>query len=266
MKSNPCFSGICLFALIGAMIGSLAAQEFSSPPHLTLARQLLARVTPERNLYTARPTRIIWPDEATSDKPVLNHSVCSSFGAALLRKTYQLGKVDLVRLFDEEWPEADEMFAGITSKPEFKQLSLIKDVVPGDFWLVDYQSEKAIPTGHVMLVSGTPSKFASHQAKNLPFKFATDAKFRSLSGRILEWHVKVIDSSKSPHGRGDTRSRADQGEEDTNGLGEGFVRLLTDKTGKPLGYTWSTSSSSRLWLVSDRPIAFGRWVKQGSQP
>lgn len=247
------------FAIAVCLLSVISAIADEAPAHLTLARELVKSVSPERNLYSANPTKIVWPDEATPSQPALNNSVCSSFCAALLRKSYQLGKPDLIHLFTEEWPEADEMFVGASTKRDFEVIESINAIKPGDFIIVDYLSEKAIPTGHVMLISGDPKKVKLHSKLPLPFEFATGAKSRDIEVQsAIEWEVNVIDSSKSPHGKNDTRYQSADGENDS-GIGEGPIRLLTDKNGKWLGYTWSMFSNSRLWLVGDRPIVVARW-------
>jgi len=240
------------------LVGIAADEE---PEHLKLARELVEQVKPDHNRYDAKPTRIVWPDEAAANSPVSNNSVCSSFSAALLRKAYRLDKSDLVKLFSEEWPEADDMYEGVQKSREFDTIDSVKNLKPGDFLLVNYLSNKAIPTGHVMLVSGEPEKVERWSTADLPLNFASEASTTEFRvDQVFEWHVRVIDSSKSPHGKEDTRYRSVDGVDD-DGVGEGPIRLLCDDEGKILGYTWSTFSNSRLWLVEDRPILIARWKR-----
>ena len=77
--------------------------------------------------------------------------------------------------------------------------------------------------------------------------------------RVVEWHVPIIDSSKGPHGANDTRFESAKNGQNDDGVGEGPIRLLSDKAGKIVGYTWSPLGSSRLWLASERPFVIGRW-------
>ncbi|MCB1235547.1 MAG: AAA-like domain-containing protein, partial [Verrucomicrobiae bacterium] len=97
----------------GWIVPGFALDPAKAPPHLSLARDLLAAIVPERNLYDASPTAIVWPDEATPNRPASNRSVCSSFGAAALRKAYGISKTETVGLFGEIVPEADDFFAAI---------------------------------------------------------------------------------------------------------------------------------------------------------
>lgn len=243
-----------------ASMGALFCQGEETPPHLTLARSLVRSVAPERNVYLGGKTRIVWPDADTPDDEVVSESVCSSFCAALLRKVYELDKAELKDLFTEEWPEADEFFEGISDGKAFEVIESIKDGEPGDFLVIDYQSEKEIPTGHVMLISGEPEKVASLNPKSFPFSYHDEATQTSLNvPSVFEWHVPIIDSSKGPHGKTDTRFQSGEDEANDDGVGEGVIRLLSDKTGAIVGYTWSTYSSSKLWLASERPFVIGRW-------
>ena len=252
---------IFLLFLQTLITSSLSAQN-KEPEHLAVARALVKELKPERNLYNARPTAIIWPDEATKSKPVSNNSVCSSFCAALLRKTYRLSERDLIKLFSEEWPEADEIFEAVTTQHHFRVIEKIQDLQPGDFLVINYQSNKAIPTGHVMLVSARPEKKHRYGKSRVPFPFADRAKSREIkTASVTGWLVKVIDSSKSPHGKKDTRYQSAAGGENDSGVGEGPLRLLADSDGKLIGYTWSDYGNSSLWLVEDRPVAMARWKK-----
>ena len=250
----------CLFFGFAFVSGSVAQER--EPKHLTIAREFVKELKPERNRYNARPTAIVWPDESSKSRPVSNNSVCSSFCATLLLKSYRLSERDLIKIFTEEWPEADEMFEGVTTKREFTVIEKIDDLRPGDFLVFDYQSNKAIPTGHVMLVSGKAIKIERYGKGRIPFQFASEAKVREIkASSVNEWHVLVIDSSKGPHGKEDTRYQSADGGQNDDGVGEGPVRLLADNEGKLLGYTWSTFANSSLWLVEDRLIAMARWKR-----
>lgn len=241
-------------------VGASCCRGDEVPPHLTLARNLVEAVAPARNAYLGGKTRIVWPRAGTPGDEVVNESVCSSFCAALLREAYALEKADLKSLFTEEWPEADELFAGILNREKFEVIASIKDAKPGDFLIVDYQSQKKIPTGHSMLISGNPEKVASYDSQSLPFPCHPDATQTSPDVPVVwEWHVPIIDSSKGPHGKTDTRFQSAENGEDDDGVGEGVLRLLSDEKGLIAGYTWSTYRSSKLWLARDRPFVIGRW-------
>ena len=64
-----------------------------------------------------------------------------------------------------------------------------------------------------------------------------------------ELAVAVIDSSHSGHGASDARNR-----DHRSGLGAGEILLVTDATGRPIGYRWSLSRRS---IAYDTAIALG---------
>ena len=229
------------------------------PAHLATARALLAAITPETNLYSASPSRIAWADEAAPS----NRSVCSSFTALLLRKNYGLDDAAAEALFGEAAPEADEWFAAVRDSGRFERIDRVDAIRPGDFLVIDYRSGKAIPTGHVMLVDGPPRRVNElDTAKPLPWprpKELVDRPLRWDTPRLFEWHVSVIDSSRSPHGSGDSRHGANADGSDDDGLGRGDLRLLADITGRLLGYTWSTSARSQIHTTNERPLIVGRF-------
>lgn len=262
-RTRPSFSSVRSLLVIGILgvVGALRAEERSEalPPHLVTARALLAAITPETNLYTASPSRIVWADQSGKGEPAVNHSVCSSFGALVLRKCYGIDKEGAIALFGEVAPEADDFFVAMRDSGRFELAPTVTDLRAGDFLTVDYLSKKAIPTGHVMLIDGPARRIAEHDAKHLPWPQGDDPSEWD-SPTLIEWHVAVIDSSKSPHGEGDTRRRANPDGSDDNGLGRGDLRILTDPSGKIVGYTWSTSPNSRLRSVKERPMIAGRYL------
>lgn len=235
--------------------------ESALPAHLATARALLEAITPERNLYSASPSRIVWADdlEGTAE----NRSVCSSFGALLLTKDYGFDDEALTDLFGEAAPEADEWFAAVRDSERFQRIATIGAIQPGDFLVIDYLPGKAIPTGHVMLVDSAPRRIAEHDtARPLPWPRPKERADQPLTWKtplLVEWHLTIIDSSRSPHGEGDTRRRANPDGSDDNGLGRGDLRLLTDREGRLLGYTWSISANSRIWSSAERPLITGRF-------
>ena len=99
---------------------------------------------------------------------------------------------------------------------------------------------KSAPDGHVMLIAGKPRKMAPAE----PMVDGTE-----------QWEVPIIDSSKSGHGPADTRNR---GGEKHDGVGEGVLRVYTNRSGKLAGYTWSPARGSHFSDPKEHPLAIGR--------
>jgi hypothetical protein len=71
-----------------------------------------------------------------------------------------------------------------------------------------------------------------------------------------QWEVTIIDSSKSGHGKTDTRHQTDGSFR--QGVGQGVFRVYTDAAGKVIGHAWSTSRKSEFRSQSERPVVIGR--------
>ncbi len=263
MKRLPVIAAVLFGGLFPVAADSAKSPEGEAvPAHLATARALLGAITPETNRYSASPSRIVWADEASPS----NRSVCSSFTALLLRKQYGLSAGDAEALFGEVAPEADEWFVAVRDSGRFQRIETIEAIRPGDFLVIDYRSNKALPTGHVMLVDSRARRIAEHDTDRpllwpRPKELADEPATWEVP-TLIEWHLTVIDSSRSAHGDGDTRRGANADGSDDDGLGRGVLRLLTDPDGRLLGYTWSTSAKSRLWTAIERPLVVGRFLPQ----
>lgn len=95
------------------------------------------------------------------------------------------------------------------------------DLVPGDIvaWLKP-RDVVSSNTGHVMIARERPTPNPEDAAEIL---------------------VPITDSTKRPHGPGDTRTDAE-----ASGLGTGTIGLLVDANGAPRRYRWAGGSSSKI--------------------
>ena len=91
-----------------------------------------------------------------------------------------------------------------------------------------------------MLVAATPQK----RTASKPFLDNTD-----------QWEVTIIDSSKSGHGKTDTRHNDDG--TFRQGIGKGTLRLYTTKQGEIVGYSWSTVGASDFYGPGERNLVVG---------
>lgn len=70
------------------------------------------------------------------------------------------------------------------------------------------------------------------------------------------WNVTIIDSTRSPHGKGDTRIASDG--TSGQGVGRGVIRIFTNSDGSVAGYCWSDGSKSKFESQDERNLAIGR--------
>ncbi len=130
----------------------------------------------------------------------------------------------------------EAFFAGLppgAGRGHWASVARVQDLHPGDVvaWLrpVDVVSKNS---GHVMFVRGPV----------VPYQGRSDA-----------FVVPVVDSTHAPHGKSDPRKAAG-----ISGLGTGNMVLLTDATGHPTGYKWSTWAKS---IERTTTVALGRVVR-----
>ena len=136
----------------------------------------------------------------------------------------------------------------ISRQKGFTRIDKLADVLPGDIIAMKSPPRDPGGTGHVMLVDARP---AQRETDTAPLIEGT-----------RQWEVEVIDSSKSPHGRSDTRHNEDGGKR--TGLGRGTFRLYADSSGTLVGYAWSVERASKFFGPRDKPIAIDRIVAGNS--
>jgi hypothetical protein len=215
------------------------AQE-KAPRHLEEAREFIQHLSLERTEYRHRDTVVRWKGtdgakyhEARTD--------CSGFLDALLAHAYGLTRADFKKWTGRARPLAATYYGLIEQGKGFTRVAKVADVLPGDIITIRYPAGSD-DTGHIMLVAGVPRA----RTASAPVKAGT-----------TQWTVRVIDSSKSGHGKTDTRYLGDG--EFAGGVGEGVFRLYTDPGGQIIGYAWSTVARSKYRSQAERPLLIGRY-------
>ncbi|MHC5832760.1 MAG: hypothetical protein ACYT04_96455, partial [Nostoc sp.] len=94
-------------------------------------------------------------------------------------------------------------------------------IQPGDIIAIKYP-EGEDNTGHVLLVAES----STERLKSKP-----------VVPKTRQWSIKVIDQSRSGHGKTDTRRQSDGSFH--GGLGQGELRLYSNQAQEIVGYTWS---------------------------
>jgi hypothetical protein len=219
------------------------AAEAAPPRHLADAKDLVQHLSLENTSYQLGGAQVRWEGRRES------HSDCSGFLNALLMHSYAYSKEDFKKWFGSGRPTAARYHDAISQRKGFAEITRLQDVQPGDILAVKNRTPKRT-TGHVMLAVSAPRRM---QAK------------KPVIGNAEPWEIAVIDSSKSGHGRTDTRHAKGEGNKDHDGLGMGVLRLYADRLGKVAGYSWSTLDGSRFVDPKDQDLVIGRLIS-GCRP
>lgn len=226
------------FTLLFPSVG-FTSNEFAVPKHLLLGRTLVATLSSDDTSYKYHGW-FRWNDGSAVTRYEA-HTDCSGLMNELLERAENRSIDRLRATASRRRPRAKDYYALISRQDGFKRIDALTDVLPGDIIAVKYPPGMT-DTGHVMLIDTLP---IAGRTNTEPFIEGTK-----------QWEVTVIDASKSPHGRVDTRYAKDGTKH--NGVGRGTIRLYLDADGKLAGYTWSTARVSKFYDVGTRPIAIGR--------
>ena len=145
---------------------------------------------------------------------------CSTFLAAILRRTFEVPNTLWVALFGKPSPRARD-FATAFDHGMLPHVTNVRDIKPGMLGAISYDDERGGMSGHCFIVSEPPVEHAPH-------------------GQWTKYRMMVIDSCRTSHGIGDSRAAI------PGGIGRGIMGLFADKTGKIVGYTWSLALDSEV--------------------
>lgn len=229
---------VALLVSTSLVVTSSVSREL--PIHVLLAEQLVTHCSSSNTAYQHSKSIVAWKTD-TSDYQ--SYTDCSGFLNALLRQSYQWDKTYFRAWMGVSRPFAFHYFDAISTQNRFVAISRVDDIQPGDFIAIKYvdRSDHDNNTGHCMLVTGVPHRM-------IPKPVALT--------NTNQYEVQVIDSSKSPHGKNDTRRLDDDREYD--GLGQGNFRLYADLQGKLVGYSWSSQRPKEGFDPLENPVVAGR--------
>jgi hypothetical protein len=182
---------------------------------------------------------IRWPGEGAP----FNRTRCAQFISLLLRHSYGWSDADFARWFGSLSPLArdyQEHFASSSAGSPFIRVERVADLAAGDVVAVTY-ADDLDDSGHVVMIAGAPER-------------TTGGPVSQENAGLQQWAVPIVDSTKSPHGRADSRAATGQ-----QGVGRGHMRFYADPvTGGLAGYAWSLETRSTYHAASSQPIAAGR--------
>ena len=234
-----------ILAIVGSVVFLLPllsvanAQRQSQKNHLDWARLLVRELRPEDTSYQHKHDYVKWKgqDGATAYE---SHTDCSGFLTALFAQAYGFTPDHFAEWLGTRRPLAVNYHDAIERQRGFTQIRRVDSIRPGDIIAIKYPPD-AENSGHILLVAESPERRRSSQPQ--------------IDG-TEQWEVSVIDSSRSGHGKTDTRHRDDG--TFGSGVGQGVFRIYADSGGRIAGYTWSTFANSEYYDQSSRNLLIGR--------
>lgn len=231
-------------ASVVVMLGLLSSlcRGDDVPDYLQLARQLVEHVDPQHNQYQHRGWVKIEGEQGWLGKVSASEvqTDCSGLLDALLERTRPVAWASFRNKHWRNYPKAENYYDNISTGDGFATIATVQQVVPGDIFVAKYLNSR--DTGHVMLVDAPPRRLAEPIAP-------------LMAGR-QQWEVTVIDSTSSPHWKGDTRYVGRGGKR--TGIGRGTIRLFTNEQGNVMGWAWSMGPGSKFrdhdQLALGRPL------------
>jgi hypothetical protein len=226
------FVGLMCWWVVGASGGS-------GPAHLLQAELIANQIDRSHNEYAHQGCFIRWKGEdgATYYE---NRTDCSDFLDLLLEHTYHFTPAQMKAWTGRERPLATDWFETIRGGNGFEIISEVSSIRPGDVIAVKFPPGGA-DTGHIMIAAGIPRQ----RPATAPMEAGTD-----------QWELAIIDSSKSGHGKEDTRRLPDG--TFSRGVGEGTLRLYSRSDGTIAGYSWSVFAVSNFAPSTEHKIVVGR--------
>ncbi len=230
---------VTLLLIIWPAILSETSVKALEGSHLDLAKMLVKELKPENTSYQDKNGYVKWKGQNGAND-YESHTDCSGFLTALLEQAYGFTPDYFERWLGKRRPLAKTYHEAIIGQRGFKHIQLIREVEPGDIIAIIYPAGSEY-TGHIMVVAETPQG-----------RKASKPKIEETE----QWEIAVIDSDQTGHGKTDTRRRDDG--TFRSGVGEGILRVYTDRKGQMVGYTRSTFGNSEYYDQTVRHLAIGR--------
>ncbi len=234
----------CLL-LLSAVCTTLAAAPAKTdesgmhPAHLQAVADLVEHVQPADSSYQHQHGVVHWQGSGDATRYEC-HTDCSGLLNHLLEHCYAIRGKDLKGWLGKQRPTTETYYEAIVAKNGFGHIVQLADVRPGDIIAVKYPPGSG-NTGHILIVTLVPTR----RAASAPVVADTE-----------KWDVRIIDSTASGHGQGDTRLRPDGTFRD--GIGAGVMRIYTDPQGTVMGHTWSRARASSYRSQRERHLVIGR--------
>lgn len=213
---------------------------------------LALNVLDENNVYANSDQALSWPSGGAGIYSV--RADCSGFVTRSLMKAFGLTADDMVAWMGSKGPSSARYHDNILAGNNFQRIQKASDIRRGDIVAMKYIDKTSGGTGHTMI--------AARGAELRP------APTRPEIAGTVQYELRIIDSTSSPHGTPDTDTRKGTGANgsDQTGAGLGTMRLYADaSSGVITGYTWSLSTGSTYYTATSplddrRSLVVGRMV------
>jgi hypothetical protein len=208
---------------------------------------LALKVLDANNIYANSEQALNWPINGAGIYS--SRADCSGYVTRSLMKAFEFTAEDINEWMGSKGPSSARYHDNIEFQNNFQRIQRAADVRRGDILASKYLDKTSGGTGHTMIAASAPV------LRSIPTK--------PLIEGTVQYEVRIIDSTSSPHSAGDTRkgTAADGGDQD--GAGLGTMRLYADaSSGQITGYTWSMSTGS-VYYTATSPLGDRRSLVVG---
>lgn len=206
---------------------------------VTWPESLALNVLDENNRYSNDDEALSWPDAATGSI-YSSRADCSGYVTRSLMKAFEFTAEDFQAWMGSKGPSSARYHDNIVFQNNFQRIRRASDVQRGDILASKYLDKTGGGTGHTMIAASTP--------------VLRSAPTEPLINGTVQYELRIIDSTSSPHSTGDTREGTGTNGADQDGAGLGTIRLYADAlSGQIVGYTWSLSSGS-VYYTATKPV------------
>ena len=225
------------FAVITPRVGAGSGSSWVMWPE-----SLALNVQDANNTYSNTNQALSWPD---TDGVYSSRADCSGYVTRSLMKAFQFTEDDLKTWMGSKGPSSARYHDNILFQNNFQRIQKANEIRRGDILAIKYIDQgrddtgtgTGTGTGHTMIAADVPVPRA---APSKP----------EIAGTV-QYELRIIDSTSSPHSTGDTRKGTGPNGADQDGAGLGTIRIYANaSTGQITGYTWSLSGGSVYYTAT----------------
>lgn len=196
---------------------------------------LAINVLDENNQYAHTEQALSWPSGGAGIYS--SRADCSGYVTRSLMKAFGFTADHMAAWTGSRYPSSARYHDNIRFENNFVRVQQVSAIQRGDILAAKYLDNHSGGTGHTMIAAAAPVLRAT------PTKPVIEG--------TVQYELRIIDSTSSPHGTGDTRKGTGAAGADQDGAGIGTMRLYADAaTGNIAGYSWSLSTGSVYYTAT----------------